>query len=122
VRPEIVAPANRNTQKWRLIRDSHPGLDFISTWIEIDEENEPPVTDTAFYRDLWIRCTKESSMADVTLFYIAKDDSPQKGAFVETGCALSNGRQVFLVRDDAVLDSALSDARFHPNCNREVFV
>jgi hypothetical protein len=100
---------------WRAIAAERPNIRFISSWTAINESDEPdPAKNKKFWVDLWLRNIDESRSADVTLFFVHAADRPQKGAWVESGSALSHDHPVFFVREGDVPDAILSDCRFHP--------
>jgi hypothetical protein len=90
--------------KWRALRDA--GYRIISTWI--DEAGPGESKDLA---DLWSRCIREASTADLLVAY-REPGEVLKGAFIEIGAALARGRLVHLVGFD---DGTLSFVN-HPGC------
>lgn len=88
-RPTIyVASKTRHAPMWRKLR-SEGGYNIISTWIY-----EAGVGETSDWVDLWSRCIAEASSADFLIVYSEPGDI-LKGAWVEVGAALSNGKPVF---------------------------
>lgn len=80
-----------HAEKWRNLRAS--GVNVISTWID-----EAGPGESASLMDLWIRCVKESSEADLLIAYRAPGEI-LKGALVEIGCALASGKRVWFAGD-----------------------
>lgn len=94
VRPAGIYVASRSTHgpMWRVLRDG--GHRIISTWINESGEGE-----TADWPDLWRRCIAEASSAAALILYAPVEDGQLKGALIETGAALANGRPVYFVGD-----------------------
>lgn len=87
-----VASKSKHGAMWRRYRDA--GEPIISTWID---ESEPG--QTVCWADLWSRCVRESSACTALILY-RRPLEILKGALVETGAALANGRYVFYVGPD----------------------
>ena len=86
-----TASKTKHAAIWRRYREQ--GWPIISTWID-----EAGVGETLCFNDLWKRCIKEASAADVTIVYREGEDV-LKGAFIEIGAALASGKLVFFVGD-----------------------
>lgn len=78
-----------HADKWRALRDD--GWPIVATWID-----EAGVGETECFTDLWERCVREASNASAVLLY-REAGEVLKGAFIETGAALSNGVPVHAV-------------------------
>lgn len=78
-----------HANKWKKLRGE--GVPVISTWID-----EAGVGESKSLEDLWTRCVSEASAAAVTILY-AEDGDELKGAFLEAGAALGNGRWLIVV-------------------------
>lgn len=86
-----TASKTAHADKWRALRSR--GVNVISTWID-----EAGAGETLCFTDLWIRCVREASTADIVMLY-REAGEVLKGALVEAGAALGNGRAVWLVGD-----------------------
>lgn len=75
--------------RWREYRAQ--GIPVISSWID-----EAGVGETSDFADLWVRCISEASRADALIVY-RESGEILKGAFIEVGAALANGRRVFAI-------------------------
>lgn len=84
-----VASKTKHADRWRAWRSA--GLPIISTWID-----EAGPGESADLSDLWIRCIREASECELLVCYREADDV-LKGAFIELGAALANGREVWAV-------------------------
>lgn len=85
-----VASRVKHADMWRDIRRA--GRRIISTWID-----EAGVGQTVDFSNLWERCIREASLADVTIVYREDQQEILKGAYLEVGAALSADRSVFAV-------------------------
>lgn len=88
-----VASKTRHAPMWQRMRDLC-GYRIISTWID-----EAGVGDTQDWPDLWVRCIREASQADILMVYAETGDI-LKGAWVEVGAALASGKPVIGVGCD----------------------
>lgn len=86
-----VASKVHHYEMWLARRRA--GDPIISTWID---EGAPGAS--ASMPDLWIRCVSEASRCDALICYYEEGET-LKGALVEIGCALSNGKPCFFVGD-----------------------
>lgn len=75
---------------WRKLRDG--GVKITATWIDEAGEGE-----TACMTDLWRRIDYEVRSADFLILYAEPDDFPLKGALIEVGMAIGNGKRVLVV-------------------------
>lgn len=86
-----VASRSELGPMWRQLQnDGHP---INSTWI-----HESGPGETSDISDLWMRCIREASEADVLIAYHRPGDV-WKGALVEIGAALAHGRPIYVVGD-----------------------
>ena len=84
-----VASKVKHAAMWKQLRDS--GVPIIATWIDEAGEGE-----TESYSDLWTRCVKEASTAELLIAYIETGEVA-KGALVEIGAAFAANVPVVLV-------------------------
>lgn len=111
-----IASKVYHAEKWRLLRAA--GLPIASTWID-----EAGAGESADLDDLWQRCIREASTAQVLIVYREPGDT-LKGAWIEVGAALASGVPVYAagIRDFTVandrrithfdtLDAAVAAAR-----------
>jgi hypothetical protein len=83
---------------WAQVRARH-GYHFTSTWVDI------ALAGTALdLTDLWTDIAAEIAACDCLVLYVAPEDFPLKGAFVEVGMALALGKAVRVVAPGVVLD------------------
>lgn len=85
-----IASKTKHAERWRYLRDK-VGEPIISTWI--DEAGEGESTDL---NDLWHRCIREASSAELLILYREKEDI-LKGGWIEMGAALAAGVPVFAI-------------------------
>jgi hypothetical protein len=96
----LVYPASKSypryMEMWRALRAA--GIPLVADWIdsELNETDAKPTADQ--WARLWLRNIEQASAADIVLFY-ADEGQTQCGSLIEIGCALSHGRQVYLVSD-----------------------
>jgi hypothetical protein len=83
---------------WARVR-AEQGYQFTSTWVDIALAGEVP--DLA---DLWTGITAEIAACDCLVLYVAPEDFPLKGAFVEVGMALALNKAVRVVAPGVDLD------------------
>lgn len=95
-----IASKTRHAPKWKALRSA--GWPIISTWI--DEAEEAASKDLT---DLWVRCVDEASKIDCLIIYTERGDTILRGAYLEMGCALGNGKPVITVGFDRDVFSAL---------------
>lgn len=72
---------------WRRFREQ--GVNIVSSWIDEDGKGQ-----TASYRELWDRITRELAMAERVVLYAEEGDFPLKGALIEAGIALGMNKPV----------------------------
>lgn len=82
---------------WRQLREG--GVAITSSWIYEAGEGE-----TECMTDLWRRIAREVHEADFLILYVEPDDFPLKGALIEVGMALGNGKRVLVVAPDVKLE------------------
>lgn len=82
---------------WRRLRDG--GVEVTSTWIDEAGEGQ-----SACLTNLWARIAFEVSAADFLILYAEKNDFPLKGALIEVGMAVGNGKRVLVVVPDVELE------------------
>lgn len=82
---------------WRHLRDH--GVKITSTWIDEAGEGE-----TACNTDLWRHISREVTDADALILYAEDGDFPLKGALIEVGMALAQGKRVLVVAPDVKLE------------------
>ena len=75
---------------WRDLRRG--GWPINSSWIDEDGPGQTPSMG-----DLWMRIGEEIRAATALVLYAEHEDLPLKGAFIEAGMALSQGKPVFVV-------------------------
>jgi len=86
-----VASRSRHAALWRAFRSD--GYPIVSTWIDEAGRGE-----TKDWRNLWKRCIREASEADVCVFYVEPGDfDGMTGALLEVGSALGAGCPVLAV-------------------------
>jgi hypothetical protein len=110
--------------KWQWLRDKLK-FNIIATWIDIPCGTPEQPTGAKILTDtektaLWVACTDETRKADMTVIY-AEEGDEMRGALVELGSALGNGKVVYLIGDCASFRVANhSDVAFtkHPNFHR----
>lgn len=89
-----VASKSCHGLMWRNFREAaRASVRITSTWI--DEDGEGESEDLA---DLWSRCVDEAAFSSALIAY-HEDGEIWKGAFLEIGVALANGRPVYVVGD-----------------------
>lgn len=81
---------------WRRFRED--GWPIVSTWIDEAGEGE-----TADNGELWQRIDREIASCAALILYVAADDFPLKGAYIEVGMALARGKPVAVVLDGVEL-------------------
>lgn len=86
-----VASKTVHAQMWKRYRNL--GAPIISTWLD-----EAGVGETADFPDLWQRCISEAASCEALIAY-REPGEVLKGAFIEIGAALANGRKVYCVGD-----------------------
>lgn len=84
-----VASKTVHAPRWREWRAK--GQPISSTWID-----EAGVGETKSFVDLWLRCVREAATCHKLIAY-REGDEVLKGAFIEIGSALGNGRPVIVV-------------------------
>lgn len=84
-----IASKTIHGNKWKELREK--GLPIISTWID-----ECGIGETKDWLDLWERCIKEASEADLLIVY-REPNEILKGAWVEVGAALARNKLVYAV-------------------------
>lgn len=84
-----IASKTVHAPRWRELRAA--GLPINSSWIDEAGKGE-----SASLSNLWIRCINEARSADCLIAY-REPGEVLKGAFVEIGAALGEGKRVFLV-------------------------
>jgi len=82
-----IASKTKHAEHWRGWRSR--GLPVISTWID-----EAGPGESADLSNLWQRCISEASNCELLVCY-REDGDVLKGAFIELGAALANGRDVW---------------------------
>lgn len=82
---------------WRELREQ--GWPINSTWI--DEAGEGESSD---FVELWDRIQHEIANAHGVILYAKSDDFPLKGAYIECGIALGQGKPVAVVLPDGLTD------------------
>lgn len=75
---------------WRSLR--HGGWNICSSWIDEDGSGQTPDMS-----QLWERIEREIRISDALILYAEPGDMPLKGAFVEAGMAIAQGKPVFAV-------------------------
>jgi len=85
----VASKAHRGAM-WRKLRNQSR-LPIVSTWIDESEAGA-----TIDWADLWRRCVHEAATCTALVLYVEEGDA-LKGALVEAGAALGNGRPVFYV-------------------------
>lgn len=81
---------------WRRFRED--GWPIVSTWIDEAGEGE-----TADNGELWQRIDREIASCAGLILYVAADDFPLKGTYIEVGMALARGKPVAVVLDGVEL-------------------
>lgn len=76
---------------WRKLRDDY-GYPIVSTWIDEDGPGQ-----TADMAELWDRIHEEIITARSLILYAEPGDFPLKGALVEVGIAIGEGKSVYVV-------------------------
>lgn len=101
-----IASRTRHAAKWREARDN--GIPIISTWIDEAGEGE-----SCSMSSLWWRCVKEAASCSALVLY-REDGEMLKGALVEAGAALGDGKPVFAVGFDLPDDLKEFSFLYHP--------
>jgi hypothetical protein len=92
-----VASKTRHAHMWKQMRaDGHL---IVSSWID-----EAGHGDTLDWADLWRRCVREVSSADICLVY-RQGDELLKGALIEMGVAFAKDKRVFFVGNPGGIDA-----------------
>jgi hypothetical protein len=102
MKPIIIYAASRasipeRARMWLGLKKD--GANIVSSWI-----NESGPGETADFSELWSRIASEIKSCDRLVLYVESGDFPLKGALVEVGMALAFGKEVFVVKNDVVLD------------------
>lgn len=77
---------------WKAFRAA--GAIITSTWID-----EAGPGETKNYRELWGRIEAEVHFSERLVLYIERQDLPMKGAYIETGMAMSLNLPIYVVTD-----------------------
>lgn len=83
---------------WRRLRSE--GVPITSSWIDEDGAGE-----SQSLADLWLRISTEISNSGALVLYAEQGDFPLKGAYIEAGIALGQGKRIVVCLPDVVLDS-----------------
>ncbi len=75
---------------WRALRAE--GALIVSSWIDESGQGE-----TADFSELWERIESEIRSAERLVLYVEAEDFPLKGALVEVGIAIGQGKPVWVV-------------------------
>jgi hypothetical protein len=101
-----IASKTKHAWLWRDLRAA--GAPIISTWIDEAGEGE-----SADLHDLWERCISESRGCKTLIVYREPNDV-LKGAWVEIGAALANGKPVYAVGLDGFTISKYRGIKHFP--------
>lgn len=96
---------------WKALQSN--GWKIISSWIDKTNGNE-----AEDLGDLWLQNQNQIYDCACLILYAEKEDFPLKGALIEVGMALANGKQVFVVIDFELEDKTLRPVGSwikHPN-------
>lgn len=84
-------------EMWRRFRDQ--GIPITSSWIDEDGAGQ-----TADFRELWDRISREIAQSVALVLYAEASDFPLKGALVEAGMALGMNKRVVVCLPDVALN------------------
>jgi hypothetical protein len=85
-----IASKTKHADRWKKLRDVF-GYPIISTWID-----EAGPGESKDLNDLWYRCVREASTAELLIVY-REPDEVLKGGWIEVGAALAAGVPVYAI-------------------------
>ena len=91
--------------KFREMRDKH-GYNVIANWIEWDERATGDVR-------IWQHCMRDAANCDLVILYCEGFDEEQRGAIMECGHAIGNGKPVYCINKcKSLTANKISDVAF----------
>jgi len=100
--------------KWQAIRAQ--GFNNVARWIDIEGDS----TSEAVYKgkeitreDIWNFCLDDVTAADCVIFYCGDSEEEQRGAIMEAGHAIGQGKPVYCINHcETVRACGIADVAF----------